>query len=189
MKPLLKQKDDADQKKLRSEKLFANIFYQLLNQTNMKHFTKIFTAFILVVISMQPSCKKSDTTPAAVDVAASLKNKNWKITALTVTPAIGGTNDIYHDLYDDCERDNLYKFNDASVFLYDEGATKCYPADSQTLTGTWSYNATTKILHYQIVADMWDLTVTSISETSFVATSTDVDAGITYLATWTFAKQ
>ena len=156
----------------------------------MKHLPKIFTTSILAIFTLiQVSCKKSDPEPAAIDVAATLQNKNWKITALTMAPALAGVTDIYNDSYDACERDNLYKFNTADVFLLDEGATLCNTGDPQTLTGTWNYNASTKIIHYQILGDSWDLLVTSINENVLIGTMQDIISGVTYTSTWTFTKQ
>ncbi len=162
----------------------------------MKHFTKAITAFAIAAITLpQFSCKKSDPVPVEVDVAATLQNKNWKLTALTVSPAISGTTDIYNDFFEACERDDLYRFKANNIFQYDEGAAKCNPANPQTHDGTWNYNTGNKILHFQTtspggsVGDAYDLVVTNITDINLVGTMTDVMSGVTYISTWTFTKQ
>ncbi len=158
----------------------------------MNHFNKIAASFsFVIIISAMGACKKNN--PVEDNTATILQSKSWKVTALTISPAIGGLSDIYNGFWQDCERDNLYKFLASNNFEFDEGGSKCSPTDDQTRPGSWTYNSTTKLLHYQINgnggADYWDFTIIEINDNFFKATATDVSGGVTTTETWTFSKQ
>jgi hypothetical protein len=159
----------------------------------MKHFTKIFAAIFMGVVTLiQTSCKKTEQPiPTAPDVAAILQNKDWKATAITVSPAMGGITDIYNNFLDACNRDDLFKFNANNIFLYDEGATKCNPADPQTQDGSWNYNSNTKNLFFQLTppSDEYNMTIKEINDTGFKAEMYETDSGVDYTITWIFSKQ
>ena len=86
------------------------------------------------------SCKKdednSSNTPSNTNTASKkelLTAKPWKTTGLT----IGGA-DLWSQ-FDACEKDNIYTFKTNGVYIDDEGATKCDPADPQIVTtSTWA---------------------------------------------------
>ena len=155
----------------------------------MTHSTKTISALLFTFILFFQSCKKNDqTTP---DVATSLQNKNWKLVALTVSPAINGITDAYNNYLEDCERDNLFTFNINNAFVLNEGATKCDPADPQTQNGTWNYNSTSKMLFFQLTlpSDEYNMMITQIDATSFTGVENETVSGINYTYTWRFAKQ
>ena len=155
----------------------------------MTHSTKTISALLFTFILFFQSCKKNDqTTP---DVATSLQNKNWKLVALTVSPAINGITDAYTNYLEDCERDNLFTFNLNNVFVLNEEATKCDPADPQTQNGTWNYNSTSKMLFFQLTlpSDEYNMMITQIDATSFTGVEKETVSGINYTYTWRFAKQ
>lgn len=55
--------------------------------------------------------------------------------------------DVTKLVFDPCDLDNSMIFKSDKKLAYDEGATKCDPADPQQGTdGTWSYDKSTKIL-------------------------------------------
>ena len=115
-------------------------------------------ALITIITAGFTSCKKSNDK--VDDETAMLMNKNWKITARTVTPELFAV-----DLLP-CEKNNLYNFNAHNVFVFDEGPTKCSPSVPQTKTGTWSYNTTTKKLLIQ-AGDKTEITVTELTNDTF----------------------
>lgn len=162
----------------------------------MKQLFKGAWVFVLLTVIAQASCKKTDSKPVTpIDVETAVQNKNWKLTALTVSPAIGGVTDLYNDdnFFEDCNRNDLYLFNPSNIFAYDEGPTTCFPDDPQTQYGTWSYTAGTKILRFQVgptgMADIYDLTVTQITDQLLKGTMTDTWGGVSYTSTWTFTRQ
>ena len=147
---------------------------------------------ILTLVMLFSSCKK-DKQPAVENTLTMLQNKNWKITALTVTPGYSGaaSDDIYNTWMEACDRDNLFRFNTGNEFILDEGPTKCNPADLQTQPGTWGYNDAVSMLNFQLTspADAYSLKIVSINQNSFVGTESETAGGIVYVSTWTFVKQ
>jgi hypothetical protein len=76
-------------------------------------------------------------------------NKNWQTTVFTVDPGInlGGT--VITDLYaqwEDCDKDDLFRFSSDGNIIDDEGALKCDASDPQTVTRKWSANSTGTII-------------------------------------------
>lgn len=138
---------------------------------------------------VQVSCKKEDQ-PAVDNTPALLQNKNWKLIALSES-SVMGVFDIYNNFLEDCNRDDLFRFNPANIFVHDEGPSKCNPADQQMIQGTWTYTESSKTLHFtfDMPSDVYDITITSINENSFSGKSVEVDAGVTYTTTWSFSKQ
>ena len=138
-------------------------------------------AVTVISIFTITACKKSSEQPA--DVASLLMNKNWKISALTVSPAYMGTTDIFAS-WPSCEKDNFYQFKASNVFLTDEGSTKCYASDPQISTSTWTYDVSTK----HLIIDTDILTITEINDTAFKATETQTISGVVYTYTYAFVK-
>ncbi len=155
----------------------------------MKKFTTKSFLLLITACIFTVSCKKEDK-PAADNTISLLQNKNWKLTAAS-EKSVYGTVNVYNDYLEDCNRDDLYMFKTGNVFMLDEGPSKCNPADDQTQSGTWSYTEGTKILHFTLntPSDDFDLTILSINETTFSGKSVEIDAGVTYTTTFTFAKQ
>jgi len=92
------------------------------------------------------SCKKDDA-PTKTDL---LSGKNWILTAETVSPAIDYNGNLVTDLYaqmDDCDKDDISKFNANGTYTFEEGATKCDVNDPQVWeSGTWVFNSDQTIL-------------------------------------------
>lgn len=147
---------------------------------------------ILTLVMVFSACKK-DKESISDNTITTLQNKNWKISALTVTPGFSGqgTDDLYNTSMEVCEQDNLFRFNAGNVFILDEGPTKCDPTDPQSETGTWNYNASTSTLNIQQTSptDAVNLKIVSINENSFVGKQTENVGGVNYAYTWTFSKQ
>jgi hypothetical protein len=156
----------------------------------MKFTNKTIAAIMLSsIIAINFSCTK---TPASItDTATLLQNKNWKITALTISPAYFGITDVLNGLYFDCEKDDLYQFNSNGNFVLDNGATKCAPTDPQTQSGSWNYNSSNKNLHFEITAAgiMHDMSISSINESSFTGITKDTLSDGAHTSTWIFTKQ
>jgi hypothetical protein len=142
--------------------------------------------FLVSVLAVAVSgCKKDDDDPSNTD---KLTGKAWKVTAITVNPAIsfGGISitDVYAFL-DDCEKDNTSTFNTDKTYLDDEGGSKCDPSDPQTTPGTWAFNSDETILTLDS-ADSFK--VLQNDGNVLKLSSTEVDAGVTYTYTVTFGK-
>jgi hypothetical protein len=104
---------------------------------------------LLLIVSLflaTLSCKKDDA-PTKKDL---LTGKNWILTAETVSPAIDYDGILVTDLYaqmDDCDKDDINKFNANGTYTFEEGATKCDVNDPQIYdAGTWAFNSDQTIL-------------------------------------------
>jgi hypothetical protein len=141
------------------------------------------------------SCNKSNDKPQTQDVKALLLNKNWKLTAFTVDPAIDWGSGETHDVlsaWEVCDKDDLYIFHDNSVFVYDQGALNCGYYDQQE-TSTWSYSESSKLLTYCIgtpgSCDSYSWTLTEINDSQFKVTNSEAIGGTVYAEQVTFTKQ
>lgn len=84
---------------------------------------------VLVIAATFSSCKEDEDK--AAEAKAKLTNVNeWKLVSLKV-----GTSDVP---VEPCVGDNVFRFDPNNEYTMDEGATKCDPADPQTMTGEWS---------------------------------------------------
>lgn len=155
-----------------------------------RHSTKLIMILCMICL-LQVSCKKDDNPVPVDNTSALLQNKNWKLTAGTVSPANFGLTDWYNDFLEDCNRDDLFRFNTANLFVIDEGPSKCNSFDLQSHEGSWSYTESTKTLHFALnpPSDNYDLTITQINENSFTGKMQEVELGVTYTYTWVFTKQ
>jgi hypothetical protein len=162
----------------------------------MKRILSAITAFTLLLVFILAACKKNKDEAQAQDVEALLLNKNWKLTAFTVSPSIdfgnGLTNDVLSN-WDSCDKDDLYVFKPNNVFLSDEGPTKCNPGEPQQSMATWSYNKTNKLLTYCVgttgACDSHSWTITEINDNQFKATYPESINNIAYTLNVTFTKQ
>ena len=157
----------------------------------MKHLSTTGLFLFISLTAFLFSCKKSDSPAAPVDVAATLQNKNWRTTAITVSPAMGGVTDVFNNVMPSCSRDDLYRFDGASIFTLSESTVSCDPTGPQTQQGTWSYNTTSKTLHFQLGTggENINLVITAIGNDSFTGTLADNVSGVAYTYTWSFGRQ
>jgi len=158
----------------------------------MKLINKINVAIaVLSVIMISYSCKKDSTSSPSPDVLTLLQNKNWKISAITISPAYFGISDEFNSLYFDCEKDDLYKFQDNGIFVLDDGPLQCDTIYPQQMNGVWNYNSTTKDLHFELTERgiLQDIIISKIQATSFTGSSKDTLSDGIHTSTWTFTKQ
>ena len=157
----------------------------------MKQFTRIFNILSITTVFLV-SCKKESSTIARTDIAAFLRGKNWKLTAATVSPARRGVTDLYNTTYPSCQKDDINELRAANIFVLDNGAAKCDPADPQTQTGTWSYDGLYSFLYFTITGGGMNTFLNSIETNgnTFSGTSSETDAtGLSYTTTWVFTQQ
>ena len=97
-----------------------------------------FSTYLLAVavgLTALSSCKKDDTTsptPAATKTDL-LTAKSWKMTELKVA----GQSIFNTALVEDCDKDDLLKFNTNKSATFSEGTLKCDPSAPQSRTGSW----------------------------------------------------
>lgn len=144
----------------------------------------------LFALFIATGCKKDE--PATPDREALLTTGAWKLSAMTVDPAIDwfGTpvTNVYPQL-PGCLKDDLTIFKANGTVNYDEGPSKCSPNDPQTTSGTWTFNPEQTVL--SITADgettSWD--ITDLTGSRVVADYEITEEGITYTFSVTYSRQ
>lgn len=100
---------------------------------------KTLSAYTLAIAmaTLTVGCKKdSPPTPTPAPTKTELLTaKNWKMTDFK----INGQSVFNTGIVDDCEKDDLTKFNANKSTTFDEGTLKCDPAAPQTHTGSWEF--------------------------------------------------
>ncbi len=160
----------------------------------MKTFFRLKTTFLaLAVLSIAfVSCEKDkDNKPDNTEL---LTGKNWKLTAFTIDPAIDwfGNGTLVTNIYAQlptCAKDDLATFNKNGTVNFDEGATKCDPNDPQTTSGTWAFNTDKTIISVTTDGETESWKVLELKNDRLVIEYQEVEDGITYTLTGTFAKQ
>lgn len=160
----------------------------------MKTFIRVKTALVaLAVLSITfVSCEKDkDNKP---DNAGLLTEKNWKISAATIDPAIDwfGNGTLVTNLYaqwDPCSKDDLVIFSKNGTVKFDEGLTKCFPNDPQTVTGLWAFNTDKTVISITQDGDTESWEVVELTKDKMIVEYKEVNEGITYTITGTFKKQ
>ncbi len=149
----------------------------------MKMKAKLLTVLSVLLALSFSACKKDDKKSSATDY---LTSGNWKI--VSDQEKIGSADwvETIGD-YDACELDNFYKFNTDNTGVYDEGASKCDPADPQTVPLTWELlNSGTQLkIGTTLYADTAALV--SVNATNLVLQSSDEYNGVVSLYKITFA--
>ncbi|MEO8147023.1 MAG: lipocalin family protein [Bacteroidia bacterium] len=147
--------------------------------------TKLILSVVAVAAITFSGCKKDKESNTD-----KLTDKNWKMTALTVDPPLGGIlTDVYAQIQA-CTQDDLTIFKDDHSVNFDEGASKCDAADPQTTTGSWAYNSDETVV--TVVDDggfITSYTITSLSSSEMKGTFTDNSSGIVETYSVTFKAQ
>jgi hypothetical protein len=156
----------------------------------MKNFSTSIIAAALGLAVLGCSKDKTDTpAPSKTDL---LTDKNWIISAQTVSPGISSGGTIITDIYGQfqaCDKDDFIRFEKPNVFKDDEGATKCLTANPQTTTGTWVFNADQTIITITGQGgNPVSANITELTDTSLKFTFTQTNAGINYTYTLGYRK-
>lgn len=154
-------------------------------------FFRILPLIALAALTLA-SCKKDDNTAPQLSKTEMLVGGHWKLTALTLSPAIviGGVS--YTDglaTYPDCSKDDFQEFFTNGNYNYDEGATKCDAAGAQTESGTWKFNTaeTELTINGPGYTDVWE--ITALSATAMTSVYHFTQDGVNYTATGKLVKQ
>lgn len=113
----------------------------------MKTYIKYLGLFSLTALLIFGSCSKdnNDDNPPEKTTTELLTAGFWKITSMTIDPGVIFESTFITDVYaqmEDCERDDLMRFDSDGKITDDEGPTKCDPNDPQTTNdGTWVLSA------------------------------------------------
>jgi hypothetical protein len=145
----------------------------------------------------EPEPTPAPTPPPPPTNTEKLTGKNFKLTALTVNPGlnVSGTviTDLYTNLMEACEKDNLLSFTADGKYKEDEAGSKCDPTDPQVVTGTWSFNSTESIVTLKAdgatLADNLNIVTNDGTTLKFTSEATDPNTSIKYVFTYTYTKQ
>jgi len=100
---------------------------------------------LFITSSLFTACKKkelADTEEECELTVAALAGK-YKIVAASYVEA-SGDRDVLHEIYDDCELDDINELKADKTFVYTDGGEKCDPDGSTS--GTWDVNTNSRIL-------------------------------------------
>jgi hypothetical protein len=125
------------------------------------------------------SCKKDKDDPKPQSRTELLTAKNWRLSGVTiVTGPI--TVDVYAAL-NACDKDGFTKFNTNKSLVIDEGPTKCYQLDPQSVTGSWDLTVNDTKLRMQETTnpniDIYD--VVELSASTLKLKQTTISGGVT----------
>ncbi|WP_317897638.1 hypothetical protein [Aurantibacillus circumpalustris] len=142
-----------------------------------------------IVIAAKGCEAKSVTyTITYASATSRLTDKNFKLSAYTINPALPGYgSDIYSQL-PSCSQDDLIRFNANYTVTNDEGLTKCNASDPQTKSdGSWAWNNTETILTISEPGSntvSWNIITND--GTTLQASFSEVYNGVnyTYMITW-----
>ncbi len=147
----------------------------------MEKVNKLFVLLVAVTLMMTACNKDDEAKPKSREEL--LTGKSWKVTAITIDPALNGVTDIYAAT-PACENDDLLEFRVGGVLVVDEGATKCDPAEPQTSEGTWSLSEDKTQLNLIIGADISTITITELTETTLAGQVTQGPYILSYSFTY-----
>jgi hypothetical protein len=163
---------------------------------------KRFSLLALAAASLlATACKKDAETPkpAAPTTEQLLSAHTWRMTALTADPGVqltsGGKVTNIYPFIDDCTTDDTQQFVAGGQFKADEGASKCNPADAQTVTGTWATAKTGNDTNLTITVsgNTLHLKVLELSDAVLKMSTNediyDIGTGSTVTYTMTYSKQ
>jgi len=142
---------------------------------------------VLSLIVVLGSCKKEETKKQK------LCGKYWINTAITVEPAVlvNGTPILdWFSQMNQCDKDDLQKFDENGVYTFDEGASKCSIDAPQSVNGTWSFNSDETIASVSWGGNTRSYSIIDLSSTKLVAKySTVGNDGLTYTFTVTMVPK
>jgi hypothetical protein len=151
----------------------------------MKKFLLPFLMTVVATGLLFTGCNKDDDKKNSELIVGS-----WKLTAMTVSPALPFVGSDVYGFLDACDKDDVLIFETGGVVKSDEGATKCDTSDPQTTTDSYAFNPDQTILTYtDKYGDSYSVTVVELSGSKFVGTYVEDDSGVAYTYTLTFTKQ
>lgn len=162
----------------------------------MKNVLKLKTMFFAIALLgiAFTSCEEDKKDETKADKTALLTEKNWKVTAMTVDPAIDlfGTGTPVTNVYAQmpaCVKDDVTIFRKNGTVAFDEGGSKCAANDPQTRSGLWTFNTDQTIVSITEAGetDSWKIIELTKDRVKTEFTVQDEDSGITYTITSTYA--
>lgn len=118
-----------------------------------------------------------------------LCDKDYKLTASTISPAFQGTTN-YFSMLETCNTDDILRFAQAGTFTWDEGPTMCQGVTQQTVSGSWALSNNNSTLTLTVGGSQVTWTVVTIDGNILkVSWQGNDQQGNTYTITDTWTKQ
>ncbi|MCB2378692.1 DUF5004 domain-containing protein [Hymenobacter sp. BT635] len=152
---------------------------------------------LFALTALVSSCKKdseSEPAPKAQTKTELLSGKNWVLTAQTVDPGlVDDDGKVVTDLFpyiDDCNKDDLMRFETAGSCTLNEGASRCVPTDPQQYSGTWSFDSNETVLKTTMQGlGSSSYNIIELSDKTLKVSGVRSLEGDTYRFTYTYAKK
>jgi hypothetical protein len=158
-----------------------------LNLLKMKKI-KLFTIAALMLGFVSCQKEENNTVTEGNKPAPTKKEmltaKTWKLTAMTISPAVNGKTDVF-PMVEACEKDNTWKFyidKSSNTLTIDEGMDIC-KGKYQQISTDWELDEQDN----KLIIDSYDYTVMSISASEFQIQETWNDQGVDYTLTSTYS--
>ncbi|MET0465953.1 MAG: hypothetical protein ABW007_22520 [Chitinophagaceae bacterium] len=122
------------------------------------------TLLLVFFLSAFQSCKK-DKEPNRTEL---LTAKPWRMISGVLIDAAGNESDMYSGLKG-CEQDNEFTFTADFVHEHREGATKCDPADPQTIYfASWKFLDNESVVEISAGSQRVEYKIVSLTASEFV---------------------
>ncbi|HET9056710.1 MAG TPA: DUF5004 domain-containing protein [Chitinophagaceae bacterium] len=139
---------------------------------------------VVGIITALVSCQKeTSVSPPASEKMKLLTAREWVVLKAEEKNDIGVWEDVF-PLFEDCLKDNRFKFNTDFSVVYGEGPDACSPnSPNQVIyTGSWKFNAD----ETAIITDDTENKILQLDASRLVMTTIETDAGVTYESRITF---
>nr|WKN38276.1 lipocalin family protein [Tunicatimonas sp. TK19036] len=134
------------------------------------------------------SCTEDDEQPTGDKTKTELLTAHaWKLTALTISPAIDGSTDVFS--LEPCYKDNSQSFSSNGAFIQNEGSSICSPYGA-TENGNWSFSSSESILNTTYDKNSgWDSSynILTLTETTLKYSGVYDISGTEHTLTYTFS--
>jgi hypothetical protein len=142
-------------------------------------------SFLFLVSVLMVRCSDDDEeqqTPAELIIGT------WSMTSDAVSPPIdlgGGPISDFYPFYEPCEKDDVFIVKAGNVGEFNEGPTKCDPADDQVIPFTWALQSNNTVL----VVDGYSFTIVQLDNTTLKISYKETVGGTEYTATSTYVRK
>lgn len=147
------------------------------------------TIMLLAISVLMFRCSDDDETVQVSD----LLQGTWQMSGWVVSPPIdvgaGPVSDLYAVLMEDCDKDDLSIFKANGVGEYNEGPTKCDPADPQTVAFTWALQNNDKNLVISGGGLSLTYEIVQLNNTTATLQIKEDVGGTLYTETWTYQRK
>ena len=122
--------------------------------------------------------KSEDPTPKTNSEL--LMAKSWSVTGQTET--VGSTTtDVFAGNFDACELDDTFKFLAGNILTFDQGADKCDPNETRSVSGNWVLTENDTKLTFVVLFFGQEAKIEELTETKLVLSTTETSGNQTII--------